>query len=800
MAKFGSRVLAIILLLIGLAVGAGGAWLIVLGGSPYYLLGGIAVGLSGFWLWRSNQRAGWLYAAFLIATCLWALWEVGLDGWQLTARIIGPALFGLFFALPGIRRQIGQGGGWAAAAAGLLGFLLVFGAAMQSPMEVAATKTPEVRTVQTPGKDNEWSAWARDNAGTHFSPLTQITPDNVGKLQLAWEFDTGYDPMTDPAPSPLQATPLMVDGRLFLCTQTNVVFAVDPETGKELWRYDPKVNSEGGTAVRTCRGVAYYESTAAMAAQPQPAAGVTPAVVPFCAHRIITGTFAAQLVALDSATGKPCPGFGNNGIVDLKEGMGEVLPGYYHTSSAPTIVRGTIVIGGWVSDNMSTDEPSGVIRGFDAETGKLRWAWDAGNPANSKGAPAGKWYTRSTPNSWAPMSGDEELGLVYVPTGNPAPDYFGGFRSKESDKFGSSVIALDATTGELRWNFQTAHHDLWDYDVASQPTLFNFPGKNGPIPALAQPTKRGELFVLDRRTGKPLTQVVEKPVPQNGKVPEERLSPTQPFSTGMPSFAGGRLTEKDMWGITPIDQLFCRIWFKRLRYDGPLTPPGLTEAIVYPSIGGGMNWGGVSFDPDRRVMIVNSLYYASLVSLIPRAEADRLIEEAGKAGDSHDLALAHAPLPMTGAPYGARVRGFTSPLNTLCHAPPYGRMAAVDMDTQKILWERPVGTTRDSGPLGLKIGLPIRMGMPGFGGTLATRSGLIFFGAQKERTFRAFDTTTGKELWSTRMPASGNANPMTYLGPKSGRQFVVVAASGHVTSQSMPLGRTFRAYALPKEK
>ncbi len=802
MAKFASRFLATILLIIGLIVGLGGAWLIVLGGSPYYLLGGAAVALSGFWLWRSNSRAGWLYAAFLIVTALWALWEVGLDGWPLTARIIGPALFGLFFALPGVRRQIGKGG-WAAAAAGLLGFLLVFGAALRSPMEVAADKTPQLRTAQTPGNDNEWSAWARDNAGTHFSPLTQITPANVDKLELAWEFDTGYDPMSDAAPSPLQATPLMVDGRLYLCTQTNVVFALDPETGKELWRFDPKVDPTGGTAVRTCRGVTYYESKAATPAQPQgagAASAAAPGAVPFCARRIITGTFGAQLIALDSATGKPCPGFGDNGIVDLKEGMGEVLPGYYHISSAPTIVQGIIVVGGWVADNLSADQPSGVIRGFDAETGKLRWAWDAGNPANRNGPPPGQWYTRSTPNSWAPMSADEELGLVYVPTGNPAPDYFGGYRSQASETYGSAVVALDAQTGEPKWHFQTAHHDLWDYDVASQPTLFSFPGKDGPIPALAQATKRGELFVLDRRTGQPLTEVVEKPAPQRGKVPEDRLAPTQPFSTGMPSFAGDRLTEKDMWGITPIDQLFCRIWFKRLRYDGPVTPPGLDEAIVYPSIGGGMNWGGVSYDPDRRIMIVNSLYYATLLSLVPRAEADRLIEAAGKAGDSHDLALAAAPLPMAGTPYGARVRGFTSPLNTLCHAPPYGRMTAVDMDTQKILWQRPVGTTRDSGPLGLKVGLPIRMGMPGFGGSLVTRGGLTFFGAQKERTFRAFDTATGKELWSTRMPASGNANPMTYLGPESGRQFVVVAASGHVTSQSMPLGRTFRAYALPKEK
>ncbi len=801
MTKLVTRLIAALLFVIGAIVGAGGAWLIILGGSPYYLPGGIAVALSAYWLWRSDARAGWLYAAFLVVTALWAIWEVGFDGWQLTARIVGPALFGLFFALPTVRRQIGKSG-WAAAAAGLFGFLLVFGAAMRSPMEVKAADTPTQRPIEIAGEAGEWPKWGRDNAGTRFSPLTQITPANVGELELAWEYDTGYDPMNDPAPSPLQSTPLMVDGRLFLCTQTDVVVALDPDTGKELWRFDPKIDSAGGTAVRTCRGVTYYETARAQetnglsAITSEKPEGSTPS----CARRIFTATFNGQLIALDSATGKRCAGFGENGIVDLKEGMGEVLPGFYYVSSAPTIVRGTIVLGGWVMDNVSADEPSGVVRGFDAETGKLRWAWDVGNPANSKGAPEGQWYTRSTPNSWAPMSGDEELGLVYVPTGNPAPDYFGALRSQASEKYGSSVVALDAESGALRWSFQTAHHDLWDYDVASQPTLFDFPGKSGPVPALAQPTKRGELFVLDRRTGEPLTEVTEKAAPQRGKVPEERLSPTQPFSTGMPSFAGDVLTEKDMWGITPIDQLYCRLWFKKLRYDGRETPPGLDESIIYPSIGGGMNWGGVAYDPERRVMIVNSLYYATLIKLIPRAEADRQIAAATKAGGSHDIALAVAPLPMEKTPYGARVRGFTTPLNTLCHAPPYGKMSAIDMDTQELLWQRPVGTIRDSGPLGLKTGLPIRMGMPGFGGTLVTRSGLTFFGAQKERTFRAFETATGKELWSDRMPASGNANPMTYIGPKTGKQFVIVAASGHVTSQSMPLGRTFRAYALPEEK
>jgi quinoprotein glucose dehydrogenase/quinate dehydrogenase (quinone) len=641
------------------------------------------------------------------------------------------------------------------------------------------------------GNLGEWPVWGRDDAGTRFSPLAQISPANVRELKLAWRFDTGIDPLAESTPSPMQATPLMVDGKLFFCAQTNVVFALDPETGKQAWRFDPKVDSTGGSVVRTCRGVAYHDAAPEIANGP----------VPFCARKVITATYGAQLIALDSQTGRPCPGFGDGGFVDLKKGLGEVVPGYYYVSSAPAIVKDTIVVGGWVADNVSTDEPSGVIRAFDVKTGKLRWAWDADNTGNRNGPPEGQWYSRGTPNSWAPMSVDASLGLVYVPTGNPTPDHFGGQRSSASEKYGSSIVALDAVTGELRWSFQTTHHDLWDYDVASQPTLIDFPGPNGPIPALVQPTKRAELFVLDRRTGRPLTSVEEKPVAQAGKAPEEHLSPTQPFSVGMPEFSGGRLTERDMWGMTPLDQLWCRIRFRQLRYDGPATPPGLKESLVWPSIGGGMNWGGVSYDPERHLLLVNSLYYASLIRLVPRAEADRAIAAAKAiSSDSHATANFDLPQPQAGTPYAAMLRGFTTPFNTLCHSPPYGRLTAIDMSTRRIRWQRPIGTMRDSGPFSLHSGLPIPMGMPGFGGTLVTRSGLTFFGGIKERTFRAFSTENGEELWSTRMPASGNANPMTFLSPQSGRQFIVIAATGHVTSQSLPLGRTIEAYALPARR
>jgi quinoprotein glucose dehydrogenase len=769
------RLFFALLLSIGLALALGGAKLLMLGGSSYYLIGGIAVALSAFWLWRGHARGAWTYGLFLIATLIWALWEVGLDGWQLAPRLIGPALFGMVFWLKSMRGRFGNGARLAGSAA--LALIAVnFGAALSGETGKTTALLPS-QAVTVEGVPGEWAAYGRTIGGTRFSPLDQISLANVKDLQPAWTFHTGVK-QKDPQ-SPLEATPLMVGDKLFLCTQTNIVIALDPETGAELWRYDPKVDATGASSVTTCRGVAFFNAEGAND----------------CPQRIITATFNAQLIALDAATGKPCQSFGKAGIVDLKQGMGEILPGFYYVSSAPTIVRGNIVLGGWVADNQSTDEPSGVIRAFDATTGRFAWAWDAGNPANSKGPPPGQYYTRSTPNSWAPMSGDEALGMVYVPTGNPTPDHFGPTRSEASKKYGSSVVALDAATGALRWSFQTTHNDLWDYDVPAQPTLIEVTRNGQPVPALVQATKRGELFLLDRRTGTPLATVEEQPAPQKGAVPEERLSSTQPVSTGMPAFGRDRLSERSMWGLTPLDQLYCRIWFKQLRYDGPLTPPGLTGSIMYPSIGGGMNYGGVAIDPERGVMIVNSLYYVGTAQMVTRAETDRL--HAAAKGGMHNWNL---PMVMAGTPYGIRLNGMLSPLNVPCNAPPYGKLSAIDLKTNTLVWSRPVGTTQDSGPLGFKSHLPIPMGMHNFGGAMTTRSGLTFIGSFKEAAFRAFNTSTGKEVWKARLPAGAHANPMTYVSPKSGRQFVVVAAGGHTNLQSLPLSDSFVAFALPEKK
>jgi quinoprotein glucose dehydrogenase len=354
-------------------------------------------------------------------------------------------------------------------------------------------------------------------------------------------------------------------------------------------------------------------------------------------------------------------------------------------------------------------------------------------------------------------------------------------------------------TGKPRWVFQTAHHDLWDYDVSSQPSLVDIPRTDGIAHALLQPTKRGELFVLDRLTGVPLYPVEERTAPQRGKVPDDHLSLTQPFSVGMPSFRGADLVEGDMWGITPLDQLWCRIKFRQARYEGPVTPPGLTPAIQMPGVFGGMEWGGVAVDVTRSIVIVNSNNVPNYPRLTSRAEATKLgLKRYTPENKETNYAEAMAHWAQEGTPYGIlRGDGFFSPLQVPCTRPPFGRLSAVDLTSGKLLWTRAFGTAQDIGPLGIPSHLSLSIGTPNIGGAVVTRSGLFFIGATPDRYLRAYATTTGKLLWQARLPAGGNATPVTYISPDSGRQFVVIAAGGHLAVGSKN-GDVIQAYALPK--
>ena len=783
------RLYAALLAMIGLMLAGGGVWLAWLGGSPYYLLAGLMVSGSAILLWRGRREGIWLYAAMLVGTLGWAVWESGFDGWALSARLIAPFVLGIWLLTPWLRRRLspaenGMGLNRIASlptfavaliVAALLGAGLharrdvpsdpAFNVAASAPLTADPTPAAGYRPA---GED--WPSYGGDPGGRHYSALADLTPANVARLTVAWTFHVGMPDKQ--AKGSLELAPLKIGDTVYVCTPYNDVIAIDAATGRQRWRFDAHIAQKG---YGRCRGVTYYKA---------------PIPVSDCPERIITNTVDARLIALDARTGVPCRSFGTNGVTSLLAGMGKVVPGYYYVTSAPTLVRGKVVLGGWVTDNQYWGEPSGVIRAFDAVTGRFAWAFDAGRPDDHAEPKPGTTYTPSTPNSWAPMSADETLGLIYVPTGAPTPGYYGARRRPFDDRYSSSVVALDGATGAVRWRYQTVHHDLWDYDAPSQPTLIDLPVPGGVRHGLIQATKRGDVFVLDRVTGRPLTTVTERTVPMRSVAAGERLSPTQPFSVGMPSFRGPDLSETMMWGLTPIDQMICRIRFRQARSDGPFTPPGLDPAVVYPGNLGGTDWGGVAVDPRRQIMIIPSDRVANYDRLIARNVADqRGIKPNSKVTDLDGPLMAQG-----GTPFAATINPFLSPLGAPCQQPPYGMLSAVSLRSHQILWTRRLGTARDSGPLGLRSMLPIPMGTPLQGGSLITASGLVFIAATQERAFRAVDLASGRTLWEVRLPAGGQATPITYRA--GGRQFVLVPAGGNTAIKS-GLGDSIIAYALP---
>ncbi|MDF9900016.1 UNVERIFIED_ORG: quinate dehydrogenase (quinone) [Pseudomonas reinekei] len=590
--------LGVLIALIGLGLAGGGGYLIALGGSGYFLLMGLAMLVSGLLIARRKPLGAWLYGAALVLTAIWAVWDAGLEYWPLVSRVLTFAVIGLVVALiyPTLVRASGATGGRGAyGLAGILGVGVVATMAyMFIPTHVVKNTTVPAVTPVTPGTEQkDWAHWGNTTAGNRFAALDQINKGNIDKLQVAWTFRTGDIPQSTGAGAEDQNTPLQIGDTVYTCTAYGKVFALDADTGTQRWKFDPQ-----GTAPnwQRCRGLGYSETPASSDNQPTA-----------CTKRLFLPTGDARLIAINADTGKPCEEFGNQGTVDLTTDMGEVKPGYYQQTSTPLVAGDVVIVGGRVADNYSTGEPPGVVRAYDVRSGELVWAWDPGNPNTRKRPPAGETYTRGTPNVWSAMSYDAKLGLVYLPTGNATPDFFGGQRTEFDDKWSSSIVAIDVKTGQVRWHFQTTHHDLWDFDLPAQPLLYDVPDdKGGTQPALAQVTKQGEIFLLNRETGVPIARVEERPVPQ-GKVPGERYSPTQPFSVDMPSIGNKTLTESDMWGATPFDQLMCRIQFKGMRHEGVYTPPGMDRALQFPGSLGGMNWGSVSVDPNTSYMFVNDM-------------------------------------------------------------------------------------------------------------------------------------------------------------------------------------------------
>ena len=617
--------------------------------------------------------------------------------------------------------------------------------------------------------DTEWPNYGNDPGGMRYSSLSQINRENVSKLQVAWIFHSGdiSDGSHGRKRSGFEATPILVDGTLYFTTAFNRVIALDPQTGKQRWAYDPKIDltlDYGDGLVN--RGVATWLDAARAPSQP-------------CRRRIYEATLDARLVSVDAAIGKPCSDFGDYGQVSLR-GVPGYRAGWYHMTSPPAVIDDLVIVGSAIDDNQRVAMPAGVVRAFVARTGALRWSWD---PIPNAASASGKDPDRQTgaANAWSVMAVDQKRDLVFIPTGSASPDYYGGLRPGDN-KWANSVVALHAKTGAIAWGFQLVHHDLWDYDSASPPLLATLRHGVEDVPVVIQGNKAGFLYVLNRDTGKPMFPVEERPVPKSD-ILGEVASPTQPFPVAPPPLALQKVSAEDAWGPTPQDRETCRNWIRGLRNEGIFTPPSLQGSLAVPGNLGGLTWSGYAFDPQHSLLVVNTNNLIAKAKLIPRADFGRnhLRSEDG------DYA------PQAGAPYGLFRRFLQSPSDLPCIAPPWGVLTAVDMTEGKIRWQIPLGSMQDFG--GKQPPLP--PGSITLGGPIVTAGGLVLIAGTFDPFLRALDIETGRELWKAELPATGHATPMTYLLGANGKQYVVIAAGGHPKITEESLGDALVAFTLP---
>jgi quinoprotein glucose dehydrogenase len=623
----------------------------------------------------------------------------------------------------------------------------------------AAAILVPIAALAASGDDVGWSHYGHDAGGQRYSAAAEIRVDNVAGLRRQWLYRTG-DAVRRPAALmrriKFETTPILAGDKLVFCSSFNEVIALDPATGTEAWRFDPKVATDLRPANRfNCRGVAQWRDPEAADAAP-------------CALRILTATVDARLIALDARDGTPCAGFGRAGVVTLDVGA-LLWPGELQVSSAPVVVGTTLVVGSAIGDNQRSAAPSGRVRAFDAKSGAARWQWEPLDPETRARAGAA--------NVWAPMSVDEARQLVFLPTSSPSPDFYGGGRPG-ANRNADSVVALHAGDGSLAWAFQIVKHDVWDYDVAAQPSLTTLTIDGRPRDVVVQATKQGLVFVLDRDTGTPVFPVEERAVPQGG-VAGEQLSATQTFPVDLPPLVPSQLRPEDAFGFTFFDRGACRDRIAALRSEGLYTPPSAQGTLLFPFTGGGVNWGGVAIDPGG-VVYVNTSRAPHAVQLIARAGYADL--KAGNPGKEVS--------PQAGTPYGMLRELVASPFGAPCNKPPWGTLAALDLNTRRLLWEVRLGTTEEK----LPFGIALKTGVPNLGGPVATAGGLIFIAAAADRYLRAFDAGSGAELWRGRLPAVGMATPMTYVW--QGRQYVVVAAGGHGEA-GLETADAVVAFALP---
>ena len=610
---------------------------------------------------------------------------------------------------------------------------------------------PSAAPVQRPAP-TEWPAYGNDRGGSRFADIAQIDRTNVSQLAVAWTYHTGE---LEPGNRSFEATPILIDGLLYLSTPLGKIIALDPVTGTERWRYDAKVGVRSGFGDFTSRGVSTWLDADAPATAP-------------CRRRIIAATTDARLIALDAKDGRPCQRFGNDGVISLREGLRNAPFEFaeYEVTSPPAIVNGMIIVGSAVADNNRTDAASGEVRAYDARTGAKKWSWDP-VPQDARDGAYASWtgaeaHRTGASNAWSVIAADTARGLVFVPTSSPSPDYYGGKRLGRND-YANSIVALRAATGDVVWHFQTVHHDLWDYDNASPPALVELTIDGRTRSAVLQATKTGMLFVLDRETGKPLVPVEERRAPASDVVGEQAW-PTQPFSA-IPPLSPHRFTADQAFGVAPEGRESCRAQIASLRNDGIFTPPSRQGTLAMPSNIGGAHWGGVAWDATRQVAIVPVNTIAAFVRLVPAEGTDisALRSEASRLG--------HQVNRLRGTPF-FQVRGLLiGPDGVPCSPPPFGTLVAVDVAARRILWSTPLGSPTPTAAEGQALG------SPNLGGAIVTAGGLVFIGATLDQRFRAFDVETGRELWSAALPAGAKATPMTYVGA-NGQQYVVIAAGG----------------------
>ncbi len=652
----------------------------------------------------------------------------------------------------------------------------------------------------------QWQFYGGDAGGQKFAPLRQITPANVGRLEIAWQYRTGElerQPAVQSGTAKVQVNPILLPaeagGHLVICTPFGRVVALDPARGTERWTYDSRSRIGGygtpedpdGTAspgYANCRGVAWWRDGQAVAGA-------------FCSQRILLATHDLRLIALDAPTGKACPGFGTNGIVDVEPAVLAASPpavrGEVKFPGPPAVVGDVIAVGTSVRDFHRANAPNGAVRAFDARTGAPRWIFDPiprtpGDPAWAGWTPEAAASTGAG-NVWGLMSSDPARDLLFLPTSGPSPDFYGDTRPGDN-RYTDSLVALRASTGEVVWHFQTVHHDVWDYDNTAQPTLVELSRDGRPFPAVVQATKTGMLYIFHRETGEPFFPIEERPVPQGG-VAGEVLSPTQPFPVRPPPLVPHEFTAADFWGMTPWDLSACRKAYGGYRYGGIFMPPSLEGSIIWPSSAGGVNWGGVAVDPEARVLVTNVLRLGHYAQLIPA-------EQVAGVKDSAAENMLGAPVRLLGTPYALKQGALLSPANQMpCTAPPYAELVAVDLQAGEILWRSTLGVWDHTLPPPIvapySLPLPLRWGTPGFGGPMLTAGGLAFIGATGDDRFRAFDLASGRELWAHALPTGAYAVPMSY--ESGGRQFVVVASGGHPFVYQKP-GDQITAFALPVDK